>query len=210
MKTDPQRINDLERKAALGRLQELEFVGGNVRNSDGVGLAEGETAAVFAGQSVTIAVQFALESLGWMEFTNGPDNDYGPATIEAVARAQEHYGRDPTRWLSHSDARQMICDAAIEKRDPASLYHLGVMFSRGWGFPIDLVRARFAISQADIALEEKLADAALLPDWKLRSYYGFRPRIAAAKTNIEAAWSVLPEAETAGWRGRLSTDKLCE
>jgi TPR repeat protein len=163
----------MEEKAALGRLQEF------------AAQHTGEAPSLFAGRSV-LAAQYALEALGFMKFVNGPDNDYGPSTIEAVGKAQAHYGRDETRWLSHAELRELLCDAATLKSDPISYFHLGVMFAEGQGFPQDLDRAAYAIGRADELLIAQLANADGLPDWKRRHYPTFRPQIERARELLAA------------------------
>ena len=77
--------------------------------------------------TVALAAQYALEALGMMRFINGPDNDYGPATIAAVEKFQSKNGYERTRWLSHQQIRDAICQAANKKDDPVSLMHLSYM-----------------------------------------------------------------------------------
>lgn len=200
---DPARIAELEQKAALGDLQNLTFI-------KAVGAThESPLRASFEGPAVTMAAQYALESLGFIEFVNGPDNDYGPATIEAAGRAQARYGRPATRWLSHTDVRQMVCDAATNMDDPVSYYHLGVMFAHGWGFPMDLVRARYSIDRAQSLLDTRLSAAASLPKWKQEAYPAFRAQIAETKTAIDGAYVILPERDKGGKNGAVSADNLC-
>ena len=205
LETDPLRITRLKEKAALGQMHELTFVGGAGLASS----ADAANATILSGQSVTLATQYALEALGFMEFVNGPDNDYGPSTIEAVSRAQASYGRPQTRWLSNEDIRFMICDAATKAEDPVSFYHLGVMFSRGWGFPVDLVRARYAIDRSEELLENKVQAKDDLPEWKQQAYPEFFPRIDAARSLIETAWTSLPKREKRSVSVKLSDENLC-
>jgi TPR repeat protein len=192
LKTEPSSLAALEEKAALGRLQELGA------------LHAGEGHSLFSGRSVTLAAQYALESLGFVEFINGPDNDYGPSTIEAVRKAQASYGNPETRWLSHEEARQLLCDAATKRSDPVSFYHLGLMFSQGWGFKQDLDRAAFAIGRAKALLDVRLEHLGDLPAWKQQHYPGFLPKIGQAKAAIDAAREVIPsESET------ITNENLC-
>lgn len=180
LRTDPHVMAELEDRAALARLGELSF------------MHEAAGRVSFAGRSVTLAVQYALEALGWMEFQNGPDNDYGPATIEAVQRMQAAEGLDETRWLSPADIRAAICDAAVRKNDPVSYYHLSVMFAEGWGYPRDLDRAQIAAARADALMEEKLAAFDALPEWKQNAYPVFEKRIDVIKTMINDKRAALP------------------
>ncbi|MBI1393097.1 MAG: hypothetical protein GC152_10190 [Alphaproteobacteria bacterium] len=171
--------------------------------------APGPTAG-FEGPSVTIATQYALEALGFMEFVNGPDNDYGPSTIEAVARAQSKSGMAPTRWMSHREVRDTICRAATEAGDPVSYYHVATMYLRGQGFPKQLAKARYAINQADALLEVKLLDRSSLPKWKADVYPKIRAEILAAKAELDAEWGSLPAATQASMNNwRASSEGLC-
>ena len=231
LKTDPERLAILEEKAALGRLQDLGFLNAvpspgpsrtdlhsNAANrSEARSHRGGADASIDAedneafatGSSLTLAVQYALEAMGLMSFNKGPDNDYGPATIAAAGLAQERYGREATRWLTATEARQIVCDAATDKGDPISYYHLAVMFSRGVGYPRDLVRARYAISRAETALDAKLLHLDELPDWKQRSYPAFAQQISDARALIASAWTTAPARHKDAWRGGLSDENLC-
>ena len=202
-KADPIYVAQLEERAALGELANLTQIRAKAVSHE----APLETA--FSGPAVTVAAQYALEALGFMEFVNGPDNDYGPATIAAAARAQEEYGRPATRWLSHSDVRQMVCDAATDADDPVSYYHLGLMFSRGWGYPVDLARARFAIDSARSTLSARLKRDRDLPDWKKAAYPVFAAQIGDAKKSIDAAWAALPARRKSSRQETLSKENLC-
>ncbi len=159
--------------------------------------------ANFAGPSVTIATQYALEALGFMEFVNGPDNDYGPSTIEAVAKAQREEGHVPTRWASHREVRDMVCRAATEAEDPVSYFNLATMFLRGQGYPRQLAKSQYALDQAEALIEVKLIDADALPEWKADQYPTIRAEIKAARSELEEAWRALPpavRAEMSSWR----------
>lgn len=193
LKTQPASIARLEQQAALGRL-------------DGMAHAAHASAQGAPRRSLTTAVQYALEALGFLEFVNGPDNDYGPTTIEAARRAQAHYGVEPTRWLSHEESRRLICDAATKKDDPVSYYHVGLMFAQGWGYPQDLQRARFAMNRAGAALEARLAAANELPAWKQTEYPKFRGQIEAAQASIDASLAAAPAGASAA---SVSEATLC-
>lgn len=179
LKTQPASIARLEQQAALGRL-------------DGLGAAAHAQEQGAPRRSLTTAVQYALEALGFLDFVNGPDNDYGPSTIEAARKAQAHYGGEPTRWLSHEESRRLICDAATKKDDPVSYYHVALMYAQGWGYPQDLPRARFAVDRARGILEARLAGADELPAWKQAAYPKFRGEIDAAQASVEAALAAIP------------------
>jgi len=210
----PERLARLEEEAALGRLSQLRTLEGlaleSGPESGALLVAEPIADTSFDGPSVTLATQYALEALGFMEFVNGPDNDYGPSTIEAVARAQASYGKTETRWLSHDDVRQMVCDAAVGAGDPVSYYHLGVMFQRGWGFRSDLARARYAMNEAARRLDARLAADDDLEAWKRRAYPAFRTEVDAAAAAIDEAWNALPAVDknaAAAWDP--AADTLC-
>jgi len=201
MRTDPSVVAALEEKAALAGMQNFTMA-----HSD-VGIAS----RAFAGApvfSVTIAVQYALEALGFVEFINGPDNDYGPSTIEAARKAQAHYGYQQTRWLSFGEIRRTVCDAATRKADPVSFYHLGIMFANGWGFRQDIDRARFAINRADKIMEVRLENAASLAKWKQNKYPAYRSKIDAAKGSLEATWQVMPAHQKSDQK-LISNANLC-
>jgi hypothetical protein len=172
-RTTPARLAALEDAAALSRLGETA-PSAHARSQGSV------------AQSTTLAVQYALEALGWIEFVNGPDNDYGPTTSEAARRAQAHYGREQTRWLSPAEARQLVCDAALEANDPVSNYHLALMYAEGAGFAQDWARALHAIERAQTYLIAALAEPAELPAWKRDAYARYRKTLADAKAAIAA------------------------
>ncbi|MEQ1931289.1 MAG: hypothetical protein ABL957_12290 [Parvularculaceae bacterium] len=181
MQADPARLAALEDAAALGRLEKLGFASAN-----GDGLQ-------FTGRAATTAVQFALESLGYITFVNGPDNDYGPSTIEAARRAQAAYGHPETRFLAPEEIRQVVCDAAVKKADPVSYYHLAMMYSEGLGFKKDVNLARLALDQAEENMSARLMHESALPDWKRRAYPAYATKISAAKSSIEESWQALPK-----------------
>ncbi|HXI88056.1 MAG TPA: hypothetical protein VNH64_11390 [Parvularculaceae bacterium] len=193
LETSPLSMTRLQNWAALGRLGDLASFGESPGAPD---------------RSLTLAIQYALEAMGWIRFINGPDNDYGPSTIEATQKAQAYFGDEQTRYLSHEEARRLICDAALMKSDPVSYYHLGLMYAQGWGFPKDLGRARFAINRAQDLMEARLASASSLPEWKRRSYPQFRTAIKTAKISVETAWSALPpDMKAAG--ADIGAEGLC-
>lgn len=180
LRTDPIVLAELEDKAALARLDDLSFLHAEAGNVS------------FAGRSVTLAVQYALEALGWMQFIKGPDNDYGPSTIEAVQRMQSAEGLDDTRWLSPEEIRKTVCDAATKKQDPVSYFHLALMYSEGWGYSKDLDRAAFAIGRAAQVMDENMLKFSELPTWKQNAYPAFGPRIESVKTLIAGERAALP------------------
>jgi TPR repeat protein len=175
LRADPARLAALERDAALGRLQDLGFASVD---------AEGAQAA---GRATTTAVQFALEALGFIEFVNGPDNDYGPSTIEAARKAQAAYGKPQTRWLAPEEVRRVVCDAAVTAGDPVSYYHLAMMYAEGKGFVRNLALARQALAKAESLMADRLADKSALPEWKQRTYPEILERIKAAKPALADA-----------------------
>lgn len=196
LKTDPRVLAELEDSAALARLGEPSSTHAQAGN------------ASVAGRSVTLAVQYALEALGWIEFVNGPDNDYGPSTIEAAGKAQAAYGFEATRWLSPEQIRMTVCDAATKKGDPVSYYHLAMMFAEGWGFRKDLDRASFAIDRAGKIMSDRLSARDGLPEWKQNAYPAFEPKIENAKALIDGERAGLPVQVAT--RGDAITEKnLC-
>lgn len=195
LRTDPIVLAELEDKAALAKLDDLSFMHAEAGNVS------------FAGRSVTLAVQYALEALGWMQFINGPDNDYGPSTIEAVRKMQSAQGLDESRWLSPEEIRNTVCDAAIRKGDPVSYFHLALMYSEGWGFPKDIDRAAFAIERAEGIMDAKLSDFSKLPEWKQKAYPTFEPRIESAKASIAGERASLPAH--IGRAGSVDEKSLC-
>ncbi|MEO0400509.1 MAG: peptidoglycan-binding domain-containing protein [Pseudomonadota bacterium] len=205
----PARLAALEEDAALARLERLKGLAGPARiaaaqtattdddenallQTVSLSSAVRSASEAFDGPAVTMATQYALEALGFMEFVNGPDNDYGPSTIEAVAKAQQAMGRQPTRWLSHGEARDMVCRAAVKAGDPVSYYHVGMMYKNGWGYTENLVKARYAMDIADRLMGDKLSDKSALPAWKARVYPEFDGQIQNARQEIETAWAALP------------------
>lgn len=197
LRTEPASLARLEDLAALGRLEELSTVHADVDE------------ASFARRSVTTAVQYALEAMGFLHFVNGPDNDYGPSTIDAAKKAQAFYGHEQSRWLSHDEVRKVVCDAATKKSDPVSYFHLGVMYSEGWGFPKDLERARYSIVRAKEIMKARLAKADELPAWKQSHYPQFKLQIENAAAAIESARASAP----AGMQlkaGRIDDSNLCK
>lgn len=177
---DSERIARLESDAALGRIQNLGFA------------SAGPEGLQFTGSATPTAVQYALESLGFIEFVNGPDNDYGPSTIEAAKRAQAAYGRPETRWLAPGEVRQVVCDAALKKDDPVSYYHVAMMYAEGSGFPKNLPLAREALAKAEKAMSEQASKASALPEWKQRAYPEYAERIKVAKAAFDAASAAAP------------------
>jgi TPR repeat protein len=181
LSADPARLAALEDAAALGRLEKLGFA------------SAGSEGLEFSGRATTTAIQYALESLGFIEFVNGPDNDYGPSTIEAARKAQAAYGKQETRFLAPEEIRQVVCDAAVKKADPVSYYHLGMMYSEGMGFKKNVNLARIAIAKAEEHMAERLMHESSLPDWKRRAYPEYQVKISAAKAVIEDSWTALPK-----------------
>ena len=183
LKTRLTEINELEERAALADLEKLAAVHAHV----------GELGAPV--QSVTLAVQYALEALDMIEFVNGPDNDYGPSTIDAVARLQAAYGAPQTRWLSHEQIRDTICKAAVETTDPISLYNVALMHANGWGFKKDLGKAQAAIDKAEKAMKVRLDSIDGLEEWKQEHYPRYVSQIEISKSAIGAAYEALPARE---------------
>ncbi|MEM1397895.1 MAG: hypothetical protein AAGH38_10680 [Pseudomonadota bacterium] len=183
----------------------------NVAYGDiGYGSAGSDAIERVAGPSVAIAIQYALEALGFIKFENGPDNDYGTSTVAAVAKAQEQFGKPSTRWLSQSDVTEFVCRAAMDAADPVSYYHLSVMYLRGQGFRKNIDKARFAITQAEELLEGRLADSDQLDEWKVRQYPAVRDEIGSVRSEADNEWSVLPDTmkrSQSAWR--VSGERLC-
>ena len=175
MRTDPSRLAALESRvsriedvAAIERLANLSLPA----TSNGIGIAE----AAYSNEPVlTLALQFALESLGHVNFVNGPDNDYGPTTRDAVARMHASAGGEPVTTLTNSEARGAICQAAM-KGDPVSLYHLSLMYKNGWGFAKDADKASAAISRAETSMISMLGGGEL-PAWKADAYKSYAGKI---------------------------------
>lgn len=184
MRTSPQRVAELEtrvetlqREAVTSTLASFALP---VRSADG-GLSD-TAAPQRAG--LTTALQFALESLGHVKFVNGPDNDYGPTTQEAVARLNRSEGRAPAKLISTAETRGAICKAALAG-DPVSLYHVALMYQNGWGFAADEARAAAAIRRSETAMIEALGDADDLPEWKRAAYSKYAGEIRAAAATMK-------------------------
>ena len=183
LKTRSSEIEALQERAALADLQNLATVHAHV----------GELGEPV--QSVTLAVQYALEALDMIEFINGPDNDYGPSTIDAVKRLQAAYGAPQTRWLSHEQIRDTICKAAVETTDPISLYNVALMHANGWGFKKDLSKAQAAIDKAEKAMKVRLDSIDNLEEWKQEHYPRYVSQIEISKSAIGAAYAAQPVSE---------------
>ncbi len=163
------------------------------------------TNAVNETPTVALAAQYALEALGLMKFINGPDNDYGPATLEAVEKFQSKNGYERTRWLSHQQIRDAICQAASQKDDPVSLMHLSFMHAEGLGYVQDYNKALKAAEAAQASMEETLEKQHKLPAWKQRHYPVFAQKIAAQSQVAAIAWADQPD-----WRKQdPSNVELC-
>jgi hypothetical protein len=175
LRTDPRRLAALEQKA--NRLEETTALDRLANFSlpamrEGSGIAE---AAFINEPSLTLALQYALESLGYVNFINGPDNDYGPTTRDAVARMQASGGGEPTSTLSNAEARATICRAAL-KNDPVSLYHVSLMYQNGWGFPKSAEKAAAAVTRSETAMIASLGGDRL-PEWKREAYKSYAGKI---------------------------------
>lgn len=183
LRTDPKRLAELEQKVgafeerlAAERLASFTLP---VRRAD-AGLAD----AAFADEpALTLALQFALESLGYVNFINGPDNDYGPTTREAVARMQASGGGEPTSVISNIEARETICKAAAAN-DPVSLYHVALMYKNGWGFPKNDAKAAAAIVKSETAMIAALGGGDL-PEWKNKAYQSYAGKIRASASELK-------------------------
>ncbi len=183
LRTDPRRIAGLENKIvqfeernALDRLANFTLP---VRRAE-AGLAD---AAVGDASALTTALQFALESLGHVDFVNGPDNDYGATTRDAVARMQASGGDEPTSLLTNAETRATICKAAA-KGDPVSLFHVALMYQNGWGFLPNEAKAAAAIGRSETAMIAALGGADL-PAWKREAYTSYAGKIRAAAKEMK-------------------------
>lgn len=183
LRTDPDRLAVIEKKArdyenvaAVSAIDNFRLP----RREATAGLSDVATAQV---SSLTTALQFALESLGFVEFVNGPDNDYGPTTRAAVARMQAVGGGEPTSVLTKAEARATICRAAA-KGDPVSLYHVALMHQNGWGFPKDEAKAASAIARSETAMIAALGGQDL-PAWKRAAYNQYAGLIRASAAEMK-------------------------
>ncbi len=183
LRTAPERLAVIEKKArdyenvtAVSTLEKLRLP----RKEAAAGLADAETGA---GSSLTLALQFALESLGYVEFVNGPDNDYGPTTRAAVARMQAAGGGEPTAVLTNAETRAAICKAAA-KDDPVSLYHVALMWQNGWGLAKDEAKAAGVIARAETAMIAALGGDSL-PAWKRTAYGRYAGLIRASAKEMK-------------------------
>lgn len=192
LRTDPDRLAVIEKKArdyeTVAAVNAIDNFRLPVREAT-AGLAD---AATGRSSSLTTALQFALETLDFVEFVNGPDNDYGPTTRAAVARMQAAGGGEPTSVLTSAEARATICKAAAEE-DPVSLYHVALMHQNGWGFPADEAKAASAIARAETAMIAALGGADL-PAWKRAAYNKYAGLIRDAATELKRPDVVAAEA----------------
>ncbi len=183
LRTNPDRLAVIEKKA-----RDYETVAA-IGSIDNFAVSRPKAAAGLAGaapmqsSSLTTALQFALETLGFVEFVNGPDDDYGPTTRAAVARMQAAGGGEPTSMLTNAEARATICRAAA-KDDPVSLYHVALMHKNGWGFPKDAAKAAAAISRSETAMIAVLGGASL-PTWKRSAYLEYAGLIRGAAKELK-------------------------
>lgn len=175
LRTDPRRLAALEQKAV--RLEEATALDRIANFSlpskrEGTGIAE---AAFINEPSLILALQYALESLGYVSFINGPDNDYGPTTRDAVARMRASADGERKSTLSNAEARDTICRAAL-KGDPVSLYHVSLMYQNGWGFPKNPEKAAAAVTRSETAMIASLGGGDL-PEWKREAYKAYAGKI---------------------------------
>ncbi|HBK90874.1 MAG TPA: hypothetical protein DDZ68_04295 [Parvularcula sp.] len=185
LRTDPDRLAGIEKKArdyenvaAASAIENFSLP----RRDAAAGLAD---AAPVAASSLTTALQFALETLGFVEFINGPDNDYGPTTRAAVARMQAAGGGEPTTVLTNAEARATICKAAAQN-DPVSLYHVALMRQNGWGLPKDETKAAAAIARSETAMIAALGGGEL-PAWKRAAYNNYAGLIRTSAKELKRA-----------------------
>lgn len=183
LRTDPKRLAELETKireyedtTAVERLASFSLP---VRNAE-AGLADVTTTQ---SPSLTTALQFALETLGYVSFVNGPDNDYGPTTQAAVARMTASAGDGPRTTLSNTEIRSAICKAAM-KNDPVSLYHVALMYQNGWGFAQSEAKAATAIAKSETAMIAALGGEDL-PSWKREAYKSYAGKIRASAKELK-------------------------
>lgn len=195
LRTDPDRLAVIEKKAreyetvaAVSAIDDFRLP----RRQAAAGLAD---AAPAQTSSLTTALQFALESLDFVDFVNGPDNDYGPTTRAAVARMQASGGGEPTSVLTNAEARATICRAAA-KNDPVSLYHVALMHQNGWGFPKDDAKAAAAIARSETAMIATLGGQDL-PEWKRTAYNRYAGLIRESAKELKKPELLAAASETA-------------
>jgi TPR repeat protein len=185
LRTDPKRLAAIESKvreyedgSAIDRLASFSLP---ERRAD-AGLSDVSTTQT---PSLTKALQFALETLGYVTFINGPDNDYGPTTQAAVARMTVGMTGEPRTTLTKAETRATICKAAL-KNDPVSLYHVALMYRNGWGFPQSDAKAATAIAKSETAMIAALGGERL-PTWKEEAYKAYAGKIRAAAKEMKRA-----------------------
>ncbi len=191
LRTDPGRLAVVEKKArdyesvaAINSLENFRLPSALPPSGAIAGIADAAPGSSLTQKSsLTTALQFALESLGHVEFVNGPDNDYGPTTRAAVARMQAVSGSNPTSVLTSAQARQTICSAAVND-DPVSLYHVALMHRNGWGFPQDDAKAAAAIARSETAMIAALGGSGL-PEWKRTTYQTYAGLIRSAAADMK-------------------------
>lgn len=185
LRTDPKRLAAIESKireyedvTAVDRLANFAIP---ERRAE-AGLSDVSTTQT---PSLTKALQFALETLGYVTFVNGPDNDYGPTTQAAVARMTIGATGEPRTNLSNAEIRSTICKAAL-KNDPVSLYHVALMYRNGWGFAQSDAKAATAIAKSETAMIAALGGDDL-PAWKREAYKSYAGQIRAASKELKRA-----------------------
>ncbi|MEM9705723.1 MAG: hypothetical protein AAF850_06550 [Pseudomonadota bacterium] len=142
------------------------------------------TSASASVSTLTTAIQYALEALGFVDFVNGPDNDYGSTTIDAAKKFQRSIGAEPTRLLTPQQSRRAICDAATDRDDPVSWLNVALMYQKGWGFPKNINASKEAIDRADMAMKQRMLNPANLEAWKQRRYPVISNQIKVASREI--------------------------
>lgn len=183
LRTEPKRLADVEKKAGEYEQQVAVERIGDFALPVRVAAAGLGDAAPAAQPSLTTALQFALESLGYVAFVNGPDNDYGPTTRAGVARMTVATRGAPTEHLTNAEIRAAICEAAL-KNDPVSLYHVALMYQNGWGFPKNDAKAASAIRQSEMAMIAALGGESL-PAWKREAYKAYAAKIRASAKELK-------------------------
>ena len=114
-------------------------------------------------------IKWALFVLG--KYSHAINSDYEKA-VDAVKAVQDDMSVREDGWLTHQEARALMCKASMEggEKKPGlraiALSYLAYMYANGTGFPEDLLKARAILSFALPQINELLQVPGLTSDKK--------------------------------------------